>query len=246
MKLPKQSPRPVVFLCLAAAIVLAGTAAFHRSRHAVENRTPEAPRFSMSDLDAKALPFVEQANSAVPDVVANLCNHRCRLFWLLLKDKCSGHTRAREYISSAITPTIIEPLRKAAAVYDCAPNADAAVGMTTETALDNLSQQLYATAGLAIEAVFIKATIDSFIRILGLCAPRLVASWKLAGACAVADKALPVGDIIGLVMGVGGSLWCCHDIYRAYRALPSELASALYSAIGATVAQCRLEAAEAL
>lgn len=73
MKLPKQIPRPVVFLCLAAAIVLAGTASFHRSRHAVENHIPEAPRFSMADLDAKARPFVEQANSAVPDVVATPC-----------------------------------------------------------------------------------------------------------------------------------------------------------------------------
>ena len=37
-----------------------------------------------------------------------LCSHRCRLFWLLLKDKCSSGNRAGKYIASVMEPCLSE------------------------------------------------------------------------------------------------------------------------------------------
>ena len=238
MKIPDHIPRPIVLTCLSFALLLAGMATYLAFR--------PRPRFTMAELDAKAKPFIEEATAAIPEVVSKLCRHRCRLYWLMVKDKCTNGTRTRDYIRKAIEPQIIVPLRKAAAVYACALNADAAVDMANEVALDNLSRQLYATAGLAIEAVFIKATINSCIHVICVCAPRLAASWGIAGACALADGPIPIGDIIGITIAVGGTLWCVWDICQAFRALPAELTVSLQNAVAATVAQCRLEAASAL
>lgn len=243
MKIPDHTPRTIVLTVLAAVVILAGIA-FFRGHPA--NRIQTEPRLTMADLDAKAQPFIDEANSAIPYAVAKLCDHRYRLFQKLAKDKCTNGTEARDFIASVLEPHIIVPLRKAATFYACAVNADAAVDMTADAALDSLSRQLYATTGLAIEAVFIKATIDSAIHVLCCCAPQLAASWGLTGTCTVADGPMPVGDIIGVVLAIGGTAWYCRDIYCAYRALPADMIMALQNAVSATVAQCRLEAAAAL
>ena len=244
MKRPIHIRKTILLTSLAVAAALAGYSSCHGRRDAASGAS--APRFSMRQLDAKARPHIEQAESAIPHVTARLCSHKCRLFWLIAKDRCTGSSEARRHIASVIEPTIIVPLRKAAAVYKCAVNADAAVGMTADAAIDNLSSRLYATAGLAIEAVFIRATMQSCAKVMASCAPRLAASWSQAGACAVADGPFPIGDAIGAALAVGGTLWCAADLHRASKALPREISTALRDAIAATVSQCRMEAASAL
>ncbi|MBO4344717.1 MAG: hypothetical protein J5833_03105 [Victivallales bacterium] len=245
MKRPIHIRKTILFASLAVAVVLAGYPSCARRLRAASGAAG-APRFTMSQLDAKARPHIRQAEAAIPDVTARLCSHKCRLFWLIAKDRCTGSSEARRHIAEAIEPTIIVPLRKAAAIYKCAVNADAAVGMTADAAIDNLSSRLYATAGLAIEAVFIRATLQSCAKVMASCAPRLAASWSQAGVCAMADGPFPIGDAIGAALVVGGTIWCAADLHRASKALPAEISTALRSAVAATVAQCRMEAASAL
>ncbi len=244
MKRPIHIRKTILLASLAVATALAGYASC-RGRGGTA-RGGAAPRFTIRQLDAKARPHIEQAESAIPKATAELCGHKCRLFWLIAKDRCTGSSEAREHIASVIGPTIIAPLRKAAAIYKCAVNADAAVGMTADAAIDNLSARLYATAGLAIEAVFIRATLQCCANVIASCAPKLAASWSQAGACAMADGPFPIGDAIGAALAIGGTAWCAADLYKASKALPGEISAALRNAVAATVAQCRMEAASAL
>ena len=240
MKLPKIIPKAAVLSCLCLAVVLAGigTCRRHFLRH--------APRVTMTLLDERAQPYVDEARSGVHEAVAELCSRRGRLCWLLLKARFGKSPEAQSRIAAVLEPRVVVPLRKAAAVYGCATNPDAVSSLLTETGTDNLVRQLYAGAGLAIEGVFIRATLHSLRSVLQSCAPRLAASWGMLGACAASDGPLPIGDMVGIGLAVGGTIWCCLDLVRAYRALPGELESALHAAIGTTVEQCRLEAASAL
>ena len=224
---------------LSVGIVLAGVGSCSRV-------TRPRPRLTMAMLDAKAAAHISEAKAAIPYVVADICHERGHLYWLMVKDKCLGGNRARQYIAQKLDKRIVVPLRQAAAVYQCALNSDAAIGMTEEVALDALSSQLYATAGLAIEGFFIRATLESCLAVAGRCAPQLTATLGASATCAAADGPLPIGDIIGAALAVGGTVWCCHDIYKAHKALPANMTAALETAVAATVAQCRQEAMSAL
>ena len=226
-------------------MILASLGTCRRTAHHMDAEPPR-PKFSMEQLDSKAKPFIAEANAAIPDAVTAICSDRLQLCWLLLKDKLAGTTTARDFIASAINRRITAPLGKAVSVYKCAFNTDAAVGMTEEAALDSLSRQLYASAGLAVEAVCIKATLNSCAKVLAHFAPKLASSWGMLGTCAVADGPLPIGDVVGAGLAIGCTAWCCNDIRKAYKALPGELSAALKTAISATIAQCRQEAASAL
>ena len=241
MKLPKNIKKAAVPACLCLAVLLAGIGSCRRRMF----RTPR-PRITMSLLDERAQPYIDEARAGVRDAVSQLCARRGRLFWLLLKSRFGKSSEAQRRIAAVLEPRVVEPLRKAAAVYGCAANPDAVSSLLTETGTDNLVRQLYASAGLAIEGVFIRATLQSLASVLQACAPRLAASWGMYGACAVSDGPLPIGDIVGLGLALGGTIWCCRDLVRAYRALPGELESALHAAIDATAAQCRMEAASSL
>ena len=237
---PHHIPRAVTLCILSVVIVLAGVGSCHsRLAH-------PRPRFTMAMLDSRAAAHISEAKAAIPDVVADICHERGHLYWLMVKDKCLGGDRAREYIAQRLDKRIVVPLRKAAAVYQCAFNSDEAIGMTEEAVLDALSSQLYATAGLAIEGFFIRATLESCLAVAGRCAPQLAATLGASATCAAAAGPLPIGDIIGAALAVGGTVWCCHDIYKAHKALPSDMAAALETAVAATVAQCRQEAMSAL
>ena len=243
MKRFKPPPRMILLGSLTLAVALAFYSCVGGNPFSPWGRKP---RLSMAELDAKAKPFVDEANAAIPHVASKLCKHRCRLYWLLLKDKCLSGNGCGRYIASVIEPDIVVPLRKAAAIYSCATNVDAMAGLPRETALDSLSRQLYAGAGLAIEGLFVRTTIESCMSVVCHCSPRLAASWGMAGACGAADGPLPIGDIVGAGLAICGTVWCCADISQAYRSLPREMERALRAAVSATVAQCRLEAASAL
>ena len=244
-RLKRLRTRTTLIIPLVIVLILAILGACRRNAPHADTQSSK-PKFTMEQLDAKARPFIAEANEAVPQVVADICSDRTKLFWFLLKDKIFDTAEARAYISAIIGSRISSPLGKAAAVYKCALNTDAAIGMTEEAALDLLCRQLYASAGLAVEAVCIKATTESCAKVLAHCAPKLAASWGLLGTCAAADGPFPIGDAIGVALAIGGSAWCCLDLYDAYNALPNELSQALHAAIASTIVQCRQEAASAL
>jgi len=237
--LPQNIPKTIVLPALAMTLLLCGIARLSGCGR-------PRPRLTMATLDAKAQRYIDQANAGIPRAVATLCDRRNGLCWMLVKDKCTGKDEAARYIASVIEPEVLTPLRKAAAIYACAVDRDASVEMVAEAAKENLDRKLYAFAGLAIEAVFVRATIQSCMVVIGSCAPRLAASWGIAGTCALADGPLPVGDIIGLALAAGGTIWSGVELHRAYKVLPFQLTSALQDAVAATITQCRLEAAKAL
>ena len=245
MKLPKFIPKALALAFLSLAVLLAGIGSCQRRIHG--RPLPQSlPHPTMALLDERARPFIDEAREAVPGAVSELCARRGHLYWLMLKDRANGSTLARDFISGVLEPRVIAPLGKAAAIYGCAANPDSVSSLMTEAGADTLARQLYASAGLAIEAVFIKATIQSLLNVLQSCAPKLAASWGLCGTLAAADGPFPVGDAIGAALAVGGTVWSCSDLVKAYKALPGELEQALQTSIEATVAQCRQEAASAL
>ena len=77
--LNKRQINITVLVPLAAVLVLAGLGSCHQSKPSVKAKA-EKPRFTMQQLDAKARPFIEEANAAVPDVVATICADRLQLF----------------------------------------------------------------------------------------------------------------------------------------------------------------------
>ncbi len=88
-----------------------------------------------------------------------------------------------------------------------------------------------ATIGTAFEVAFIKSTIAA-VKSVGkrVIAPffakivaRLLASYGVGGGLALADGPLPVGDIFGAVIVLGGSAWTAYEIYRLMDIVPAEI-----------------------
>ena len=111
--------------------------------------------------------------------------------------------------------------------------------LVTEVGKNNLAASAYAVGGLALEAIFLKTLIRSLSRALGAAAARLAASWGGAAASAVADGPLPFGDIIGVVMGVGGTIWSVYDLWQCRVRLPLEISAVLNAAVDSCRDQCR-------
>jgi hypothetical protein len=70
-----------------------------------------------------------------------------------------------------------------------------------------------------IEALFIRTTIETIWSVAGVAIGRLSQSAALAGACAFADGPLPIGDLVGAVIAVGGTVWTLRDIHQSAHAM---------------------------
>ena len=114
-KTPTKSHRTVVFIGLAAALVLCtfSCIALKRVRH--HARPP------IEELDALAKPHFDQAERNVPYVVAEMSStgNFLKLCWLMAGDKISGSHDTRDYIESMIHDRIIVPCHRGAKVYGC-------------------------------------------------------------------------------------------------------------------------------
>lgn len=92
-----------------------------------------------------------------------------------------------------------------------------------EKVQDFAMEQMAAAAGTAIEIVFIKATYKCISSATSAIAGRITASAVAGGTCAAADGPLPIGDIIGGVLAVGGMGWTAYDLYNVTKKLPSQM-----------------------
>ena len=90
-----------------------------------------------------------------------------------------------------------------------------------------------------LEAVFIRSTLASLNSVLGAIAARLSAAYGGGAACAVADGPLPIGDIIGLALAAGGTIWSISELCEAQDQLPRELSDVLYRSIRDCRDSCR-------
>ena len=91
-------------------------------------------------------------------------------------------------------------------------------------------------AGVAVvfEAFFIRETCKYIVKLFAKPAARICGSLGVAGICAVADGPLPIGEIAGGVVAVGGLAWTAWDIYDVTSVMPKKLNSELRNGIAAT------------
>lgn len=88
-----------------------------------------------------------------------------------------------------------------------------------------------AGVGVVFEVIFIRETCRYAVKFFAKPVVRICASLGIGGICAAADGPLPVGDIAGAVLAVGGLAWTAWDVYDVSRIMPEKLKSELYSNI---------------
>lgn len=233
--------RTVVFIGLAAALVLCAFSCIALGRERPTRAKPFRARPSLEELDALAKPHFDQAERNVPYVVAEMSStgNFLKLCWLMAGDKISGSHDTRDYLESMIHDRIIVPCLRGAKVYGCEVDESAISKELLESGRSNAKAAAFAAGGLALEAVFIRSTLASLNSVLGAIAVRLSASYGGGAACAVADGPLPVGDIIGLALAAGGTIWSISDLCEAKKQLPRELSDVLYQSIRECRESCR-------
>ena len=89
-----------------------------------------------------------------------------------------------------------------------------------------------AAVGAALELAFLRSGCRSAAKLFAAAAATFCGSASLGGICAAADGPLPIGDIVGGVLTVGGSLWTAYDLYEVSCVLPRQLAEELETGIG--------------
>ena len=235
-KTPTKTHRAVVFIGLAAAIALcAFSGIVHRRARPLRTRP------SIEELDARAKPHFDEAERNVPSVVADLTadGNSLKLCWLMVGDKLSGTDKTLKFIESKIHSRIVEPCQRGAEVYGCGVDESAISKELLESGRNNAISAAYAAGGLALEAVFIKSTMASLRSVLGVIVGKLSAAYGGGAACAVADGPLPIGDIIGLALAAGGTIWSISDLCQAQKQLPRELSEILCQSIHECRESCR-------
>lgn len=114
----------------------------------------------------------------------------------------------------------------------CDPAQVAHLGAAAE---EMMCDATAATVAVAVEAAFIKFTVESIKPVVKHLIEREAASLGVGGGCAAADGPLPIGDIIGAVIAIGGTAWTAWDVGQAvnsYHALPGQIHSLLIQQIG--------------
>ena len=104
---------------------------------------------------------------------------------------------------------------------------------------DHAERAAVAAASLVLEAVMIKSSYAAIknvvMRLAGVALASAVkragTSLAAGGTAAVVDGPLPIGDIIGAVLTVGGLSWTAYDIYAATKTMPEEMNSKIQEAI---------------
>ncbi len=104
---------------------------------------------------------------------------------------------------------------------------------------DHAYKAAEATVSIALEAVMIKTSYTAIknvvMRLAGVALSAAVkragTSLAAGGTAAVVDGPLPIGDIIGAVLTVGGLSWAAYDIYVATKTMPDEMNAKIREAI---------------
>ncbi len=103
------------------------------------------------------------------------------------------------------------------------------------------SAQNVAAITTAIEVLLVRQTVAAVSRLLGRAVVRQVAALGTGAVAAIVDGPLPVGDIIGGLIAIGGLGFAAHDIYNATKVLPMELRKALTETTDACEKECLRE-----
>lgn len=115
-----------------------------------------------------------------------------------------------------------------------------------QTTVDNAVTSVATVIGVGLEAAFIKTSVSCVTRLGAAIAAKMSASAAVGATCAVVDGPLPIGDIIGGALAIGGAAWTGHDVYKLTMVLPGEMRASLHSLVSSTrndaIAQARSEA----
>jgi hypothetical protein len=240
-KTPTKIHRMVVFIGLAAAIVLCAFSCIALGRVRPPRARPPRAGSSIEELDALAKPHFDEAERNVPSVVADLTSEGnfLKLCCLMVKDKMSGSEKTQKFIESKIHARIVVPCQRGADVYGCNVDSAAIRNELLASGRNSAVITAYATGSLALEAVFIKSTMASLRSVLGAIIGKLSAAYGGGAACAAADGPLPIGDVIGVALAAGGTIWSISDICQAQKQLKQELTEILYQSIHECRESCR-------
>lgn len=112
------------------------------------------------------------------------------------------------------------------------------------------AQKLFAAFGVVFEAIFFRQTCKAIVTLFAKPVAKISGSLGAGAICAAADGPIPIGDIIGGVLAVGGLAWTAYDVYEVTCVMPDRLESELRDGIGETrsrlLSDCRGRANEIL
>ena len=237
--------RAFVFAGLTAALALGiiGSCCYRRHTGAVTTTPPrQISRIEM--LGAQARPHFDEARRNIPSVVDEMTGTGalCKLWWLMSRDKVTGSHKTQDYLESVLSGPLVGPCRAGAKVYGCDITAAGFINGVRAVNSDYALTGASALTGLSIEALFLKKTIASLSTVLGKIVARLAVSYRGGTACAAADGPFPIGDIIGVVMAAGGTVWSAYDLYKVKTQLGPDLKNLLQQSVQECQAACRMEA----
>ena len=112
-----------------------------------------------------------------------------------------------------------------------AKSVSQAVDVFSRDVQDHAYKAAEATVSLALETVMIKTSYAAIknvvVRLTGVALSSAVkragTSLAAGGTAAVVDGPLPIGDIIGAALTVGGLSWTAYDIYVVTKTMPDEM-----------------------
>ena len=244
MTTSKPLGRTLFFAGLTAALALGIIGSCHLCHRAGAFTTSTKRISRIEMLDAQAKPHFDEARRNIPSVVDQMTGTGalCKLCWYMSCDKIADSHKTRDYLESMLNSPIVGPCRAGAKVYGCDISSAGFVNGVKAVNSDYALSGANALTGLSIEALFLRKTIASLSTVLGKIVARLAASYRGGGVCAVVDGPLPIGDIIGIVMAAGGTVWSAYDLYQVKTQLGPELKSLLQQSVRECQAACRLEA----
>ena len=233
--------KTLVFVGLTATLTLGIIGSCHL-RH--QTGTVATTSGRIERLDAQAKPYFDEARRNIPSVVDRMTGTGalCKLCWLMSRDRITGSHKTLDYLRSMLNGPIVGPCRAGAKIYGCDITAAGFVNDMKAVNAEYAVSGAYALTGLFIETLFLKKTISSLRTVLGSIIARLTKSYEGGAVLAAADGPLPIGDIIGVVMAAGGTVWSVYDLYKAKTQLGPELKTLLQQSVQECQAACRMEA----
>ena len=88
--------------------------------------------------------------------------------------------------------------------------------------------------GLTLETIFIRSTCTALVKLFAVPVAKITGSLSIGGICAVADGPIPVMDIVGGVITIGGLAWTAYDIYDVTCIMPETRKNELGTGIDET------------
>ena len=113
------------------------------------------------------------------------------------------------------------------------------IGRLVSDIQEHAKEAVFVSLGTVIEAIMIKSSyvaikqmaVKIVIVALSSVSTKLGATAVAATGSAVADGPLPIGDIIGGVITIGGLTWTAYDIYKVTKTMPDEMKGGMMKAI---------------